>query len=139
MPNIEAIRWFLAEVWLQINKRFPGLEFHFAGRNAPNDLVNISIPQVYYHPEVGDDLRSLGKAEAAAVLRAIGSRIHRGQPDQIGKPLSGELAGCRRVRVGANRIVYEVDESKTEVFILAIGPRRRDEVYERALRRWLSA
>lgn len=54
MPNIEAVRWFLSEVWPQVNKRFPELEFHFAGRNAPGDLANIKIPQVYYHPEVVD-------------------------------------------------------------------------------------
>ncbi len=54
MPNIEAIRWFLSEVWPHVNKRYPDLEFHFAGRKAPADLSNINIPQVFYHPEVTD-------------------------------------------------------------------------------------
>lgn len=54
MPNSEAVRWFLTNVWPQIHKRFPDLQFHFAGRNAPHDLAFTNTPQVFYHPEVAD-------------------------------------------------------------------------------------
>jgi glycosyltransferase involved in cell wall biosynthesis len=54
MPNIEAVRWFLSQVWPLVNKKFPTLEFHFAGRNAPPDLANVNLNQVFYHPEVSD-------------------------------------------------------------------------------------
>jgi len=56
---------------------------------------------VRYHPDVHGDLASLGAAEAARVMRAIDSRVHRGEPDKIGKPLAGELAACRRIRASA--------------------------------------
>lgn len=90
---------------------------------------------VHYHPDVPGDLRSLGKSEAAAVMKAIDSRIRKGQPDQTGKPLSGELAGCRRLRIGAIRIVYRVNARTGQVGILAVGPRRDDAVYLTAARR----
>jgi mRNA interferase RelE/StbE len=90
---------------------------------------------VRYHVEVQDDLISLGAPGAARVMEAIDSRIHKGEPDKIGKPLRGELAGCRRMRVGDTRIVYRVDSRRREVFVLAVGPRRRDEAYKRAERR----
>jgi polysaccharide biosynthesis protein PslH len=54
MPNIEAIKWFLNKVWPELHKKFPLLEFHFAGRNPPQSLLSISMPNVFYHPEVKD-------------------------------------------------------------------------------------
>ena len=35
MPNVEAITWFLEEVWKELHKELPEFEFHFAGRNMP--------------------------------------------------------------------------------------------------------
>jgi mRNA-degrading endonuclease RelE of RelBE toxin-antitoxin system len=90
---------------------------------------------VRYHPAVAGDLRALGRAEAAAIMEAIDSRIYHGRPHLIGKALGGELAGCRRLRVAANRVVYRVDLRNKEVFILAIGPRRRGEVCKESGRR----
>lgn len=81
------------------------------------------------------DLEALGRYEARAVLKAIEQRIRDGEPDKSGKPLSGELAGCRRIRSGDVRIVYRVDAGIVEVLIIAAGPRRNDEVY-RTARKW---
>jgi mRNA interferase RelE/StbE len=91
--------------------------------------------RVIYHHEVADDLEALGRYEARAVLRAIEQRIRDGEPDKSGKPLSGELAGCRRIRSGDVRIVYRVDADVVEVLIIAVGPRRNDEVYRTARKR----
>ena len=81
------------------------------------------------------DLEALGRYEARAVLKAIEQRIRDGEPDKSGKPLSGELAGCRRIRAGDVRIVYRVEAAIVEVLIIAVGPRRNDEVYRTARKR----
>ena len=91
--------------------------------------------RVIYHHEVADDLEALGRYAARAVLKAIEERIRDGAPDQSGKPLAGELAGCRRIRSGDVRIVYRVDAGIVEVLIIAVGPRRNDEVYRTARKR----
>ena len=91
--------------------------------------------RVIYHHEVADDLEALGRYEARAVLRAIEQRIRDGEPDKSGKPLSGELGGCRRIRSGDVRIVYRVDADVVEVLIIAVGPRRNNEVYRTARKR----
>jgi mRNA interferase RelE/StbE len=65
-------------------------------------------------------------------MRVIDQRISRGEPDKIGKPLSGDLAGCRRIRTGDTRIIYRVDNRAHEVVVLAVGMRRREEVYRLA-------
>jgi mRNA interferase RelE/StbE len=91
--------------------------------------------RVIYHHEVAGDLEELGRYQARAVLKAIEIRIRDGEPEKTGKPLSGELAGCRRIRIGDARIVYHVHAEIIEVLIVAVGPRRNDEVYKTALKR----
>ena len=91
--------------------------------------------RVIYHHEVAEDLEELGRYRARAVLKVIETRIRDGEPEKIGKPLSGELAGCRRVRTGDVRIVYCVHAEVIMVLIIAVGPRRNDEVYKTALKR----
>jgi mRNA interferase RelE/StbE len=87
---------------------------------------------VEYHRDVETDLKALGPASAIRALKAIDQRIRLGIPDRIGKPLRGELIGCRRLRVGAIRIVYRVNSGSGRVLELAIGPRRDDKVYRLA-------
>ena len=91
--------------------------------------------RVIYHHEVADDLDELGRFVARAVLKTIERRIRDGEPDKTGKPLSGELAGCRRIRTGDVRIVYRVNSDIVEVLIIAVGPRRDDEDYRSACKR----
>lgn len=87
---------------------------------------------VNYHPEVEQDLRILGRAEARVILKVIEERIAQGEPDKLGKPLTGDLAACRRIRTGQTRIVYRVDGDRVEVLIIAVGMRRDNEIYDTA-------
>lgn len=90
--------------------------------------------RVQFHPAVEEDLKELGTAEARRVLKVIRERLAEGEPDKIGKPLRGALAGYRRVRTGGVRIVYRI--CGTEIaLVLCVGARRDDEVYEAAIGR----
>jgi mRNA interferase RelE/StbE len=91
--------------------------------------------RIIYHHEVAEDLEELGRYQVRAVLKAIETRIRDGEPEKTGKPLAGELAGCRRIRTGDVRIVYYVHAEIIEVLIVAVGPRRNDEVYKTARKR----
>ena len=44
-------------------------------------------------------------------------------PQRVGKPLRGDLTGLHSARVGAYRIVYEVDEPRTTVRVIYIDHR----------------
>jgi mRNA interferase RelE/StbE len=87
---------------------------------------------VIYHRQVEQDLLRLGRAEARAILKVIEERIIQGEPDKLGKPLLGQLSGCRRIRTGQTRIIYKVNQNKIEIFIIAVGMRRDDEIYDAA-------
>lgn len=60
-PNIEGLRWFLAEVWPLIHATYPNLEFHIAGRNTPEDLKKTKINKVFIHGEVPDAQEFIAK------------------------------------------------------------------------------
>lgn len=79
--------------------------------------------KVVYHHEVAGDLESLGRYQERVVLKVIETRIRDGEPDKSGKPLAGELAGCRRIRTGDVRIVYFVNAEIIEILIVAVGLR----------------
>ncbi|MDJ0663738.1 MAG: type II toxin-antitoxin system RelE/ParE family toxin [Acidimicrobiia bacterium] len=44
-------------------------------------------------------------------------------PQRLGKPLQGDLAGLNSARVGAYRIVYEIDEAGRAVRVISIDHR----------------
>ncbi|HEX5624875.1 MAG TPA: glycosyltransferase family 4 protein, partial [Saprospiraceae bacterium] len=75
MPNIEALRWFLNEVWPTLHRKFPELEFHFAGRNAPPDLSALQMEAVFYHSDVLDARRFLLQYPILVVPLLAGSGI----------------------------------------------------------------
>ena len=89
---------------------------------------------VRFHPEVEQDLRLLGRAEAKRVLKVIRERICEGEPDKIGKAFHGALAGFRRIRTGDLRIVYRIQGTRI-LLVLCAGARRDDEVYGLAIKR----
>lgn len=53
-PNMEGIRWFLHHVWPLIHREFPDLKFSLAGRNIPEWMYNLRIPNLEVVGEVED-------------------------------------------------------------------------------------
>jgi len=90
---------------------------------------------VNFLPEVEADLRALGSVQAKRVLKVIDERIKKGEPEKAGKPLRNELKGLRRIRTGDTRIIYQIVNNKIEVLVIAVGPRRNDEIYKTARKR----
>ena len=87
-----------------------------------------------YHPGVEEDMESVGPSAARRIMRAIDSKLTEA-PLEFGAPLSGNLAGFRKLRIGDYRVVYQVWEREIMVFVLAVGPRRDKEIYQAALKR----
>lgn len=52
MPNLEGLQWFLNDVWPAVQRRFPDLEFHIAGRNMPPAISELRMKNVVIHGEV---------------------------------------------------------------------------------------
>lgn len=86
---------------------------------------------VIYHQDVEEDLLSLGSAMARRIVKAIDVKLAQ-SPLEFGAPLSRNLSGFHKLRVGDCRVVYQVSEDQFEVYVLAVGPRRDKEIYRTA-------
>jgi len=53
-PNIDAIRWFLADVWPTITARLPEALLEIVGSNPPDDLLHLSTLGIRFHGFVPD-------------------------------------------------------------------------------------
>ena len=70
----------------------------------------------------------LPESVAAAVLEFCEAALAV-NPQLVGKPLFGPLAGCHGARRGTYRIVYRIDESDHVVHVLEVD--HRSEIYHR--------
>ena len=72
--------------------------------------------------------KRLPEAVAAAVLEFCEAALAV-NPQRVGKPLFGPLAGCHGARRGTYRIVYRIDETSRTVHVLDVD--HRSEIYHR--------
>jgi mRNA interferase RelE/StbE len=70
----------------------------------------------------------LPESVAAAVLEFCKAALAV-NPQRVGKPLFGPLAGCHGARRGTYRIVYRIEENTRTVHVLDID--HRAEIYHR--------
>ncbi|MCF8553250.1 MAG: type II toxin-antitoxin system RelE/ParE family toxin [Candidatus Nanopelagicales bacterium] len=72
-------------------------------------------------------------------LKILARRLE--HPHVISDSLSGELAGCYKVRLGksGHRLVYLINESDQTLFILSIGKRADKAAYRAAILRILDS
>jgi glycosyltransferase involved in cell wall biosynthesis len=54
MPNAEGVGWFLRNVWIDLHKKYPWLEFRIAGREMPQWMRKLDLPNVKVLGEVED-------------------------------------------------------------------------------------
>ncbi len=84
--------------------------------------------QIEFVPEAAKDLKKLGRAEAARIIRTLEDRIAAlDDPRTLGAPLTGDLSGYWRWRIGDYRVVAQIED--TRVLILVVRVAHRREVY----------
>jgi len=102
MPNIEALQWFLKEVWPRLHKEYPKLKFHVAGRNMPAWLNDLKTVGVEAHGEVANaiDFMNSKTIMIAPLLSGSGMRIKIIEGMALGKTIVSTT-------IGAEGIPYE--------------------------------
>lgn len=56
MPNLEALSWFLDEIWTGISNQITDLKFHIAGRNTPLKIKRLQNERIIVHGEVNSSI-----------------------------------------------------------------------------------
>ena len=85
--------------------------------------------KLVFKKPVVKELKRLGAAESLRVAMAIAEALS-DQP-QRHKPLSGPLAGLRRLRIGDIRVIFAILINPERVVILRVGHRK--DVYDSPL------
>lgn len=67
MPNEEAIKWFLKNVWAKIQCNYPDLNLYLAGRNMPSWLLELNMKNVVVLGEVQDSLAFMNSKQIMVV------------------------------------------------------------------------
>lgn len=85
---------------------------------------------IRFDPRAERDLARLDRSIQRKILRYLETRVATAEdPEELGKPLSGELSGLRRYRVENHRIICRIDRQEILIVVLAAGHRK--DVYEK--------
>ncbi len=79
--------------------------------------------QVVWNDKVYDDLEAIDKTTAGKIIARVETYLAQ-DPANLGKSLTGPLAGILRYRYGDYRILYVMDFGTHTVTILAVRHRR---------------
>lgn len=85
--------------------------------------------KVFLHPDTQKVYVNADKALAEKIARCLQQLEQNPRSHPSIKALKGEYAGYYRYRIGDYRVIYSVDDTLIQVFVVAIA--HRSEAYER--------
>ncbi len=92
-------------------------------------MSDTRVWRVEFDRDAARDLRKLGADARRLILRYLRERIAASDdPRRFGRPLTRDLKGLWRYRVGDYRIVASIEEDRFVVLVVTVGHRR--EVYD---------
>jgi mRNA interferase RelE/StbE len=84
--------------------------------------------RIEFVPAAAKELKKLGRAEAARIITTLERRIAPlDDPRKLGSPLTGELGGLWRWRIGDYRVVARIEDERITILVVRVAHRR--EVY----------
>lgn len=90
-----------------------------------------------FHDKAIDEFSNLDHSQQLEVAKAIDKVMQNPLPIQeggYGKPLSGKLSGCCKIKLKKSgiRVVYKVERVDNEMRVIVIGLRHNSDVYKTA-------
>ena len=118
IPNQEALKWFINNIWKDIKNTHNDISFYVAGRNAPEWLIQILITnEINYKGEVADAKDFLLKNGIMIVplLSGSGMRIKIIEGMALGKTIITSSIGCEGIDAQPNKNII-IANTKQEYF-----------------------
>ena len=102
MPNMEAIEWFLRDIWEEVKISVPGIKLHLAGKNMPEQLLQQKDKDIHVEGEITNALDYMGEKGIMIVplLSGSGMRVKIIEGMALGKMIIS-------TSIGAEGIEYE--------------------------------
>jgi mRNA interferase RelE/StbE len=80
---------------------------------------------IEFVPAAAKELKKLGRAEAARIIRTLEQRIAiLDDPRSLGAALKGEHAGYWRWRIGDYRVIASIEDERMLILIVRVAHRR---------------
>lgn len=82
--------------------------------------------RVEYSKDALKTLKKLDRPTARLILSWVEKNLSgTSDPRQHGKPLTGDLAGIWRYRIGDYRLLAKIEDDKLIIFLLEVGHRKQ--------------
>ncbi len=116
LPNLEGLDWFLAHCWAEIHAIWPDLSFHIAGRNTPDRLLELKLPNVTVHGEVADATAFVNRHSVMIVplFSGSGMRVKMVEGMMLGKVVISTSLGREGID-GEDRQHFLTADTKEEM------------------------
>jgi len=99
LPNLEAVEWFLKEVWNTLHQKYPALKFYIGGRGMPQYLSRSNTPGLYVFDEVDNAKRWMNEKDImiVPVLSGSGMRVKIIEGMALGKTIISTTIGAEGI------------------------------------------
>lgn len=78
---------------------------------------------IYLESVIKEDIKKLDNSEKSKIKNTIEEKLTL-DPIGFGKPLQYSFKGCRRLRIGDWRVIYQINHIENSVLIVKIGHRK---------------
>ncbi len=86
--------------------------------------------KIKIHPLVTrEDFKKINKHDQSIILNTVYKKLSVA-PEEYGSPLRGPLKGYWKLKISHYRIIYRIDKNTIKIFVLKVGIRRDETVYE---------
>ena len=127
LPNQEAIRWFLEKIWAKVHAQFPGLKFYVAGRNTPQWITDLNMPNVEVLGEVADAGNFISSKSVMLVplMSGSGMRVKIIEGMMLGKTIISTTVGIEGIihQHGENVLIANTAEEFHKTIVKCINDR----------------
>lgn len=120
MPNVEALEWFLDDIFPEIQKHFPTLVFTVAGRGIPEQIKKYASQNVIIAGEVesANDFMTSQDIMIVPLLSGSGVRIKIIEGMALGKTIITTTVGAEGLDVENEKNIFIADTAEEIVSVL---------------------
>jgi polysaccharide biosynthesis protein PslH len=116
IPNQEGVIWFIKNVWPELREKYPDLEFHIAGRNAPDFMIRFFQQHgIIFHGEIDKSAEFFSKwtIMVSPIFSGSGMRVKIVEGMALGKVIVTTTIGTEGISTthGKNILIADTAES----------------------------
>ncbi|MFM2387061.1 MAG: hypothetical protein RL660_1818 [Bacteroidota bacterium] len=120
MPNVDAVHWFVNDVWPKVLGRNASAVLHLAGKHMPPEITAMACSNIVIHGQVPDQYAFMQRYHTMVVplLSGAGIRVKIVEALSHGKPIVSTKLGADGLQISHLQAVQLADDA--DVFAEAV-------------------